>query len=50
MVSMLWEFANGVDDSRVRPFDYEPVAKSVGHGITCTADLENSNEVLASPL
>ena len=42
----LWEFANGVDDSRVRPFDYEPVAKSVGHGITCTADLENSNEVL----
>lgn len=42
----LWEFANGVDDSRVRPVDYEPVAKSVGHGITCTADLENSNEVL----
>lgn len=42
----LWEFANGVDDSRVRPFDYEPVAKSVGHGITCTADLENNNEVL----
>ena len=42
----LWEFANGVDDSRVRPFDYESVAKSVGHGITCTADLENSNEVL----
>ena len=42
----LWEFANGVDDSRMRPFDYEPVAKSVGHGITCTADLENSNEVL----
>ena len=42
----LWEFANGVDDSRVRPFDYKPVAKSVGHGITCTADLENSNEVL----
>ena len=34
----LWEFA--------RPFDYEPVAKSVGHGITCTADLENNNEVL----
>lgn len=42
----LWEFANGVDDSRVRPFDYEPMAKSVGHGITCTADLENNNEVL----
>jgi len=42
----LWEFANGVDNSRVRPFDYEPVAKSVGHGITCTADLENNNEVL----
>ena len=42
----LWEFANGVDNSRVRPYDYEPVAKSVGHGITCTADLENNNEVL----
>ena len=42
----LWEFANGIDNSRVRPFDYEPVAKSVGHGITCTADLENNNEVL----
>ena len=42
----LWEFANGVDNSRVRPFDYEPVAKSVGHGITCTANLENNNEVL----
>lgn len=42
----LWKFANGVDDSRVRPFDYKPVAKSVGHGITCTVDLENSNEVL----
>ena len=42
----LWEFANGVDNSRVRPYDYEPVAKSVGHGITCTADLVNNNEVL----
>lgn len=42
----LWEFANGLDNSRVRPFDYEPVAKSVGHGITCTDDLVNEYEVL----
>ncbi len=41
----LWEFANGMDNSRVRPFDYEPIAKSVGHGITCTDDLINEYEV-----
>ncbi len=41
----IWEFANGLDYSRVRPFEYEPIAKSVGHGITCTADLDNEYEV-----
>lgn len=42
----LWEFANGLDNSRVRPYGYEPIAKSVGHGITCTDDLVDENEVL----
>lgn len=42
----LWEYANGLDYSRVSPFDYSPIAKSVGHGITCNADLETEYEVL----
>lgn len=41
----LWEYANGLDNSRVAPDGYIPPAKSVGHGITCTGDLENSDEV-----
>ena len=36
---MLWEYANGLDDSRVAHEDYAAPAKSVGHGITCVADL-----------
>ena len=35
----LWIYANGKDTSRVMPCDYEPPVKSIGHGITCTADL-----------
>ncbi|OPX90232.1 MAG: DNA polymerase IV [Pelotomaculum sp. PtaB.Bin104] len=42
---MLWNFANGLDESRVMPGDYHPPVKSIGHGITCTADLENNEEV-----
>ena len=34
----LWTYANGLDTSRVMPCDFEPPIKSVGHGITCTAD------------
>ena len=41
----LWVFANGLDTSRVMPCDYEPPIKSIGHGITCTADLLNRDEV-----
>lgn len=41
----LWRFANGLDDSRVAPVDYEPPIKSIGHGITCVADLVNDDEV-----
>ena len=41
----LWTYANGLDTSRVMPGDYESPVKSVGHGITCNADLENNEEV-----
>lgn len=40
----LWIFANGLDNSRVMPSDYISPIKSVGHGITCTSDLENNDE------
>jgi DNA polymerase IV len=42
----LWQYANGMDISRVRPFDHTTPAKSIGHGITCTSDLKNNFEVL----
>lgn len=42
---MLWKFANGTDQSRVMQTDYVSPVKSVGHGITCVADLENNEEV-----
>ena len=41
----LWLFANGLDQSRVMPCDYDPPIKSVGHGITCTDDLLSKDEV-----
>lgn len=41
----LWVFANGLDQSRVMPCDYEIPIKSVGHGITCTDDLLSKDEV-----
>ena len=41
----LWVYANGLDTSRVMPGDYESPVKSVGHGITCSADLENNEDV-----
>ncbi len=41
----LWQFANGTDQSRVMHKDFISPVKSVGHGITCTADLENEEEV-----
>lgn len=41
----LWEFANGLDNSRVMPCDYDPPVKSIGHGITCTSDLLSQDEV-----
>ena len=41
----LWRFANGTDDSRVAHKEYVSPIKSIGHGITCVADLENEEEV-----
>lgn len=41
----LWKFANGTDTSRVMPADYYSPVKSIGHGITCTADLESNDDI-----
>jgi len=41
----LWRYANGTDPSRVMHRDFVSPVKSVGHGITCVADLENEEEV-----
>lgn len=41
----LWTCANGADRSRVMPKDFVSPVKSVGHGVTCTADLENEDTV-----
>ena len=41
----LWRYANGTDESRVMHKDFVSPVKSIGHGITCTADLENNDEV-----
>lgn len=40
----LWRYANGLDDSPVMKIGEEEQVKSVGHGITCVADLENAEE------
>ncbi|NLF52430.1 MAG: DNA polymerase IV [Leptolinea sp.] len=42
---MLWFFANGEDKSRVMKNDFYSPVKSIGHGTTCTSDLENNDEV-----
>lgn len=41
----LWRYANGTDTSRVMDKDFVSPVKTIGHGITCTADLENEEEV-----
>lgn len=41
----LWEYANGMDNARVSSYGYTPPVKSISHGITCIADLENNTEV-----
>lgn len=41
----LWRYANGLDNSPVMKQDFVAPIKSVGHGITTTADLEDVEEV-----
>ena len=41
----LWQYAAGLDRSRVMHKDYVSPVKSVGHGITCITDLVNEDEV-----
>ncbi len=41
----LWKSANGLDTSHVMHKDFVSPVKSVGHGITCIADLTDSGEV-----
>ena len=41
----LLSYANGTDSSRVMHKSYSSPVKSVGHGITCRADLETKEEV-----
>lgn len=42
---VLGQFANGYDHAPVMPQGYSPPVKSVGHGITTTADLERYDDV-----
>lgn len=37
----IWKYASGTDTSRVAHKDFVSPVKSIGHGITCTADLED---------
>lgn len=41
----LWSYANGLDSSRVKSYDLEIPAKSIGHGVTCQSDLVTADEV-----
>ena len=42
---LLWAYANGLDTSPVMQQDFVMPVKSIGHGITCTSDLNNEEEV-----
>lgn len=42
---LLWKYANGTENSLVKPNDFEIPIKSVGHGITTVRDLENNKDV-----
>ena len=43
--TMLWMFANGLDNSRVSPYGYKSPIKSISHGITSITDLATRDEV-----
>ncbi len=41
----MWRYANGFDNSAVAFDNYERQIKSIGHGVTCKADLVSDEEV-----
>lgn len=41
----LWQYANGMDYSRVAKVEYIMPIKSIGHGMTCVEDLGSDSEV-----
>lgn len=41
----LWKYANGLDNSRVKPEEEHVKIKSIGNGTTCERDLLNNHEV-----
>ncbi len=45
MGAVLKAYARGEDLSPVLPCDYEPPMKSIGHGLTVSKDLENTEEI-----
>ena len=47
MGDTLWDYANGIDGSKVKPWGYEEAAKSVSHGMTFRKNLETEEEVRA---
>ena len=42
---LLWLYANGLDTAPVMSKDFVSPIKSIGHGITCTTDLDNEEDV-----
>ena len=43
--ALLWEYANGLDNSIVSDCDVSTPVKSVGHGITIQKDMNNNDDV-----
>ena len=48
--SILWDYANGLDKSRVMPWGYREAAKSVSHGMTFRKNLTAEEEVTTGVL
>ena len=42
MGQMLWVYANGLDESTVKPWGYKEDAKSISHGMTTKRDIRNA--------
>lgn len=41
---LLWAYSNGLDTAPVMSKDFVMPVKSIGHGITCTTDLDNAED------